>query len=256
MNFCTIAPGSMLESVETSHIHLILPQVTNLHYIKFYQKVRGKGDTLILDNGAYEGKFNERQLLRAITTYDPQYVVLPDALLKSHHITYQMAAAFALENKTLLSGRRLIYIPQAEAGDIMSATNAVYAAMVHAFEHGWDIGLPRAFATHMGCPSLRVEATKWLRKEKYNGYIHAFGMANGSLSELSSLSRAGANSCDSSCAVWRGYHGIDLCEKEGDEKWRSIGTPVDFDSPTLRYGDSRWEVIERNQRKIKEAMNG
>lgn len=259
MKFCTIAPGPFLRHVETSDVHLVLPQVSNVAYVDFYIERRKAGDTIILDNGVYEGQFDEEQLVAAIDVYNPQMVVLPDKLMRPFTETLIDASAFYTKYSAKLKSLTLMLILQ--GSNIFEACDSINyltdALELDYKDNTLAVGLPRAFATNFACPTLRVQLATYLRKElHYDGYLHAFGMADGDLSELSALSRAGVDSCDSSCAVWRGYFGYGLTSDRARKEWREIGTPVNFDTPCPDPEDPYWDVIYSNQQAINDAIKG
>lgn len=247
MEFCIICPTAGLERYATlSKTHLVLAQIQDPQYQEFYIKRRNVGDTLILDNGCYEqgSSIQESHFVDAIELYNPQWIVCPDALFKPWDVTFGMTYRFlnSYYDRFHSRGMRFMGIPQTTKGDIMGWIDGCFSMLNELPLDG--IGLPRALVTdyHQSPQAnlTRVNACKLLKRrysQFLNGlYIHAMGMANGDVNELSALRDAGCDSVDSSAPVWRGWNGFNLSDRDWDTK----GTDCDFSAPLPQ---TKWSGI-------------
>src|SRR5580765_952846 len=92
MEFCIISPVTGLQTYAIrSRSHLLLPQIQHPDYVNFYRERRKQGDTIILDNGAYEGKYDWVLVDEMIQVYNPQVCSLPDYLLQDWKKTHRAA---------------------------------------------------------------------------------------------------------------------------------------------------------------------
>jgi hypothetical protein len=237
MNFCIITPTAGLERYATlSKTHLVLAQIKDEKYRSFYKQRREKGDTIILDNGAYErgGSVNNTALAQAARFYKPQYIVCPDELYQDWERTYSATKHFLDhyfdEFKAL--GCKFIGVPQTTKGNIIGWMEGVFRMVEELPLDG--IGLPRALVTHYYIdPLTRVRMCEYL-KRRYSGdqlYIHAFGMVKGNVDELNMLRDANCDSIDSSAPVWRAWtKGLSLTHADHQRVWDEIGTECDFNA--------------------------
>jgi hypothetical protein len=224
MDFAIISPTSGLERYATlSKVHLVLShQCGDPVYRDFYLGRREAGDTLILDNGAYE---NGEPFINPETVQylEPSVVVLPDYPLQKWQKTWH-AAIHTLDvwDHEALEFQWL-YIPQAEKGDLHGFLES-YTEAADDPRISW-IGIPRALAYAItDNPLMRVEFARMVRKDHPRLKLHAFGMVNGDVHEIPYLDAAGVTSIDSSAPVWRGWNGFSI----HDPKWD--GKAVDFSS--------------------------
>lgn len=243
MEFCIISPTAGLERYATlSKTHLVLAQIEDPQYQQFYIKRRVAGDTLILDNGAYEKgeAIQESHFIEAINLYSPQWVVCPDAMFQPWEVTYNRTEAFLDKywERFHSLGVKFMGIPHTTPGDIMGWLEGMLRMMEDFPVDG--VGLPRALATHYyPDPTVRVNACKLLRR-RYDRhisdlYIHAFGMVNGDVTELSALAGAGCNSIDSSAPVWRGWNELTLTNPDDRKVWDLKGIECNFEAVHLDF---------------------
>jgi hypothetical protein len=244
MKFCVICPTSGLKEYATrSNVHLVLPHIRHKQYIEFYQERRKAGDTLILDNGAYEGQFIPySRYERCINLYNPQVVVCPDAPMRDWRITVSATEAFLRQFYDTHPNIKFMACPQAKVGDKDGWWNG--CEMLLGDERISWIALPRLLYTHFSKEdNYRAIIAQVIKKSYPTIKIHALGMASGSLSELEELAKCECvESCDSSAPVWRGWNGYSLSA----QGWEENGTPVDFNAklPTSNY------LIEQNLKEV------
>lgn len=84
MRAALIPPRGYEDTALRSDIHLLLPleeTLSNIHYLRYAKQARDRGDYIILDNGAAEGRLVEVQtLLDAARFFDAHEIVGPDIL--------------------------------------------------------------------------------------------------------------------------------------------------------------------------------
>lgn len=222
MKFCVISPTSGLERYATLSDHQF-PLVQNFNdpiYRKFYEDRRAAGDTLILDNGAYEGfPFDQSLMSEAMSAWKPQYVVCPDVIGGDRETNISSAFVFRERWRCITDTIWMAVIqPNMDWQDILDFKDGGFRAF----------GLPRSLMkTH---PLERTLRAYRIRLMFPDIYLHALGMSAGDLGEFWGLRHAGIQSIDSSAPVWRGWHGLGL-GPASREKWKEIGHPVDFSAP-------------------------
>lgn len=223
MEFCIITPTIALPKYATlSRTHLLLCQIQDPNYWNFYSDRWLKFDTIILDNGAYEGQSDWARLVDRIRVIQPHIASLPDYLCEDWKKTWHAATQFLDSYFYEFDKVEWMYIPQASPGDILGFVDGLYSALED--ERISHIGLPRALAYRITQdPWMRVRVAEQIKKRSQVG-IHALGMVKGNHLELRALRESGCvRSCDSSAPVWRGWHGFKLT----DRNWPEI--PVDFE---------------------------
>jgi hypothetical protein len=237
MLFAIISPASGLQRwAIRSRCHLVLSHVTNAVYQQFYRQRSEAGDLVILDNSAYEGKVDERQLLERIGLYHPSVVILPDIYGGDMELSFNLAKDFHKVWKSRLP-MSWMFVPQ--GNDVQSHFDVTERAIT---ELGVEwIGIPRRFGTH--CLGSRASLAGWIRDKWPNISVHALGMCAGDTKELPELQNAGVQSIDSSAPVWRGWRGFSI----DSPAWLTEGTDIDFDAPPLE-GKAAYHnrVIEYN----------
>lgn len=235
MKFAVISPTSGLEryaSLSTCQMvlaHLCITEVgAPTGYMSFYQKMRERGDTIILDNGAYEnGEPMPLEILEPIIhMLRPNVVCLPDYLLQDPKLTIS-ASLRALDrwvDRFASYDLQYMFIPQAPAGELMDVMRGV-EIMLNDTRVGplvtW-IGLPRALHTHFG--HMRAWVAMMIKRAYPHLKLHALGSGAGSLDEFNLLKQT-CESMDSSSPVWRGYKGFGITQPG----WPDY--PVDFSAP-------------------------
>lgn len=234
MEFCIISPIAGLERYSTlSKTHLLLPQIQDQRYWDFYLKRRAAGDTIILDNGAYEGELNNKRLLECIGLIQPNVIALPDHLGADWKASHHLSMNFLESYHYTYEGGKWMYIPQAEPGDIIGFVESLFRALDD--ERIGVIGLPRVLSYSITNDlSMRVRMAEQIRKRNSRVKIHALGMVKGSVEECRLLRESGCvNSIDSNAPVWRGWNGWALSEirythGQPPQYWPEI--PVDYNA--------------------------
>lgn len=232
MEFCIISPIAGLERYSTlSKTHLLLCQIKNPKYWEFYAKRREAGDTIILDNGAYEGHSDWNRLLECIRLIKPHIVSLPDYLCEDWKKTWHAANQFLDSYFYEFEDVQWMYIPQSEPGNILGFVDGLYTGLDD--ERISHIGLPRALAYRITQdPYMRVRVAEQIWKRTQIG-IHALGMVNGNVNELRALRESGCvRSCDSNAPVWRGWCGYLL---EHHKPWPEIPCNYEASLNSINY---------------------
>jgi hypothetical protein len=239
MNFCIISPAAGLEKwSRLSRRHLVLSHVRNAVYRNFYRQRREEGDLVILDNGAYEGYLNEKELLEAIEWYHPQVVILPDILLGDAKESFERGYAFWKEWRHRVDVEWM-YVPQAPPEQVNHFFKYLHEGL-DKIQPKW-LGVPRALATDIGVGSrIRADVCQYVKHAYPGTYVHALGMVAGDLEDLKHLSEAGCDSIDSSAPVWRGWRGYDI----EDPSWHELGSECDFNAAPLDWM-GRHKMYER-----------
>jgi hypothetical protein len=224
MRFASIVPTDCLDdgAFQGSDCHLVLAQQASrdARYFEFYRKRARLGDTVILDNGAYEGQLvTFEELLRLTRELKPTVLVMPDKL-GDYEETKRM------EQQFLPMAMRASYVPQLmpvlQSSDTADVWQWIRTYREHTF-YKW-IAFPRCMGEQRTILASGLKyAALWDSTCKY----WALGMLDGDIEELSELSHLGFYGCDSSAPVWRGLQGFSLNEADRTA-WQVQGTPVDF----------------------------
>ena len=244
MDFCVISPTAGLDRYSSlSKTHLVLPQVMDEAYWKFYKERWKEGDTIIVDNGSYEGqKFNLERFLFTLELFERKCIgVLPDYLLEPWEKTWHASIAFLDRWEETYSGMEWMGVAQCSVKDVNGP-----APLIEKFLNDdridW-IGLPRALATDVYGIWMRASFCHLIKREKRSRqvFVHALGMAAGDVREISLLEDAGCDSIDSSAPVWRGWNAF----KIGDKNWD--GRACEFTiARTPSPGNSEDNIILNN----------
>jgi hypothetical protein len=219
-----------------SRVHLVLAHLLqdNPEYWNFYATRINIGETVILDNGAYEKgmALDSDEYGMLISAFHPTVAVLPDLLMQRAQLTVSASLRF-LDRWGQLPVEWM-FVPQSTPDDLpnwYAALNTTLADMRVGHLITW-CGLPRALHTHFGGVRVRVAA---VIKTLYPSLkLHALGMGNASIAEYNDLKPL-CESIDSSCAVWRGWNGYRL-----DDAWPDFA----FDINAKDLGNDK--VIEYN----------
>ena len=230
-----------------SKTHLVLAQVRNEKYRRFYRERGEKGDFLILDNGAYEHNqsLDSDLLVEAMRWYKPNVVVLPDLYLGDWKESLELARRFIEYVQTLhLSLKEgltheWMFVPQAVPGDSSGWWHSLWKAE-EVIKPAW-IGLSRNMVndkrgTIFESPLARVEQCLHIKTVSSKVKVHALGMQAGCLEELWALNHAGCDSIDSSAPVWRGHHGFSL---DADNIMEWPDAPLD-----IEYGTESFDNLD------------
>lgn len=261
MEFCIISPIAGLERyARLSRTHLVLAHMLhNPKYEAFYEQRVRAGDTVILDNGAYENTkpLDSAAYVNMIRRLSPSVVVLPDEIMSPWKENTSRALKFLDEFADYLLARgyrhEYMFVPQTTRDrpkDWWLGLNGVVNDARVGHYVSW-IGLGRYMATEFlkynegnSHYSWRVGVAKLLREVYPELKIHALGMANGDLKELKPLEDVGVTSIDSSAPVWRGWN---ACGVKDLEKWKEYGSPCQFDAV---YPPGRHELILNNLKEV------
>lgn len=249
MKFAIISPTAGLEKYAMrSDLHLVLPQVRNTTYREFYLRQKQRGDTLILDCGAYEGEFDWQTWESALLYYRPQVVALPDLVKGMSGASRNLSIQGMLRIQGLGLEPELMYIPQGPSYSEWVDELERFLQLPPALAPIKWVALPRWIAVEHHSLS-RIEAAMAIKQVTGDVFkIHAFGMSAGNIHELWALDQAGVYSIDSSAPVWRGWNHFGIRD-EGETKWD--GLPVNFDAgqPT----STAQKVIEYNLQEVANA---
>lgn len=222
----------------------MLAQVKDERYRQFYRSRRDAGDTIILDNGAYElgGSINRDEFADAVRFYNPQFIVCPDVMHADWGQTYARTKDFLDRYYDEFSlNSSFIGVPQTTDGRIIEWIEGMLRMTDELPIDG--IGLPRALVTHYHIdPLTRVTACEFIKKRYRGMYVHAFGMVKGNVDELNMLRNAGCDSIDSSAPVWRAWtKGLSLTHLDHHRVWDEIGTECDFNHNVDGWKQIGWE---------------
>jgi hypothetical protein len=205
VDFAPIPPTHDLKKYLSSRkTWFALAQENDRAYEEFYEKAPDDV-TVILDNGAYEGKMILELFQAKIHYFEPEVVILPDLYLgaadKSLHLSLGFLEQCGLSSQPYTN--EWMFVPQAEPGDVDGFVRSLFTALKD--ERITWIGIPRCLATDISdSPLARVGLARAILKDYPKIKIHALGMVNGCIPELYYLQEAGVSSCDSS---WPFNHG-------------------------------------------------
>lgn len=245
MKFCVISPITGLEKFATfSEVQFALAHIQGTEYWDFFSQCLKEGQTVILDNGAYEkGEANyvclvDRMSFLCMKNSGGKLVVtLPDYLLQAWDKTWHASIAFLDTYDDMFPGVEWMYVPQSVAGDEKGWFKGLVAALEDS-RIKW-IGLPRCLGTDIMHPESRINVARYLQNERLSIKVHALGLQNGNYHEIPFLADAGVYSIDSSAPVWRGWHGFTTF----DPKWTKV--PDDFGA---KYDPQKEALIISNLR--------
>lgn len=217
---------------------MALAHVTDDKYWNFY-KDRNKEQTLILDNGSYEGRLDTEAFEERIADYQPEVIVLPDLHLGNWERNLHLSLGYLELCKA--SFGEFMFVPQAEPGDMDGFIKGLHLALKDK-RLAW-IGIPRCLATDIARNNLaRCYVADFIKGERPDVRIHALGMVDGNPYELCYLAERGVYSCDSSAPVWRGWNTARL-----EDPWN--GPDIDFNANT----PEEFECIESNLTEVDRA---
>lgn len=264
MEFAAICPTSRLRDLTDTYglkYHMCLAQwLHKQDYWKFfYEKARDPGQTVIMDNGTYEGaRMPERQLVELTMSLRPQCVVAPD---EPHNMQQTEQLAVSFMNRMVAKGwplARVMVVLHAPPGQLESFMNLYTRMSVYV---GWigfsrltldygivvpkEVGLPPEATTwvadHHSRRALLAQLLQrqglWSKSVKH----HALGMLNGDVRELPLLAEAGFTGVDSSAPVWRGLQGYSLKREDWiDEPFNPM---IQFGTGVKSYAESNLEEV-------------
>jgi hypothetical protein len=242
IDFGYIAPNAYLHLIpESATFHLILAHLLdNKEYVDFYKEKIKRGDTVILDNSAFEFKraLSTEEILGFIerSGIQPTYVVAPDYPFESWEVTWESTLKFIEEVKGM--PYKVMAVPQSVHGD--------YEGWITCYENMLDnpdiavigmsiLGIPNAFCSLTGTDDIaynRVFATQHLlingiaaRGIKWHHYL---GLGNGPRELLLQRQLGLIDSNDSSSPIWHGHLGIQLDDSATSLIGGKSKTEVDF----------------------------
>lgn len=249
--FCFIAPTAYLPQYAThSSTHLVLAHLvaTDEEYADFYRNLTNE-HYIIMDNGAFElgESYDPSELLNLAENCGANAIVLPD--YPGQHQSKTIAAAETLGPKFKEAGFDLMFVPQAEVGNLEGWIEAYqYAASnEHIDIIGMSIlGIPNALQ-HISKPFSRVVMTQILIERGLfaeSKHHHYLGLNSGPALEIPSLLATGAlDSIDSSGPIWAGLLGHQYqTNTDSFQTVSKIHTPVQFDYPWIDNTDTQERI--------------
>ncbi|MGZ8924575.1 MAG: hypothetical protein ACXW2E_01700 [Nitrososphaeraceae archaeon] len=216
-SFCIITPTAYLDQYATqSHTHLVLAHLVdaNDEYANFYKMLSSVGDTIIIDNGAFElgSPYQPDKLKELGDKCGANFIVLPDYPGKEASVTIQAAKDWMSIMKD--DGFKVMYVPQSKVGD---RDNWIRGYEWGAGNDDVDmigmsiLGIPNALP-HIPKSYARVVMTELLMDKgifNKNKHHHYLGLNAAPNVELPSLLKMEAlQTCDSSGPVWYGINGL------------------------------------------------
>jgi hypothetical protein len=244
IKFGYIAPTSYLNLIpEEADFHLILAHLLDdKGYVDFYKEKIQRGDTVILDNSAFEFKraLSAEEIFGFIerSGIEPTYVVAPDYPFEDWNITVDSTKSFIEQVKD--KPYKVMAVPQSKKGDYQGWIKG-YTEMINNPDIsviGMSIlGIPNAFCTLTGTDDIaynRIFATKYLldrdlvNKDKWYHYL---GLGGGPREILIQRQLGLMDSNDSSSPIWHGHLGIKLDDSIWGLKDGKSSIEVDFSIP-------------------------
>lgn len=234
---------------ESADFHLILAHLLdNKEYVDFYKEKIKRGDTVILDNSAFEFKraLSAQEIFGFIerSGIEPTYVVAPDYPFEDWKVTWDSTLKFIEEVKN--KPYKVMAVPQSVKGDYQGWIEC-YRNMLNHLDIaviGMSIlGIPNAFCELTGTSDVafnRIFATEYLLSRGYTKpnqkWHHYLGLGNGPRELLIQRELGLIDSNDSSSPFWHGHLGVRFDStvwglKEGKSKLEVLfGVPLDQDS--------------------------
>jgi hypothetical protein len=231
---------------ESANFHLILAHLLdNKEYVDFYKAKIKRGDTIILDNSAFEFKraLSAEEIFGFIerSGIEPTYVVAPDYPYQDWKVTWDSTLAFIEEVKG--KPYKVMAVPQSLKGDWtgwlrgyqLMANNPDISIIGMSI-----IGIPNAFCELTGTDDIafnRIYATNYLletglaNEEKWHHYL---GLGGGPREIIIQRQLGLMDSNDSSSPFWHGYLGIEFDNSIWGLKSGKSSTEVDFHAPHIK----------------------
>lgn len=240
---------------ESADFHLILAHLLDdKEYVDFYKEKIKRGDTVILDNSAFEFKraLSAEEIFGFIerSGIEPTYVVAPDYPYEHWEITLESTLDFI--ERVRDTNYKVMAVPQSREGDwkgwIECYKNMVANEDISVI--GMSIlGIPNAFCSLTGTDDVafnRIFATSYLLehgiadKSKWHHYL---GLGGGPREILMQRQLGLMDSCDSSSVFWHGCLNTRFDGSLWGLKNGKSPKEVDFD---LAYDSANKEPIEFN----------
>ena len=202
---------------ESADFHLILAHLLdNKEYVDFYKEKIKRGDTVILDNSAFEFKraLSAEEILGFIerSGIKPTYVVAPDYPFEDWKTTMASTLSFIQQVKN--EPYKIMAVPQSVKGDVkgwMRSYQQMYDNPDISVIGMSILGIPNAFCTLTGTDDIvfnRIFATQYILENTLvkpgNKWHHYLGLGNGPREILMQRQLGLMDSCDSSSAFWHG----------------------------------------------------
>lgn len=228
---------------ESADFHLILAHLLDdKDYVDFYKKKIERGDTVILDNSAFEFKraLSADEIFGFIerSGIEPTYVVAPDYPFQNWEVTWESTLRFIEQVKD--KNYKVMAVPQSEKGDWYGWTEGYRKMASHPdiAAIGMSIlGIPHAFCTLTGTDDIaynRIFATNYLlergvvNKHKWHHYL---GLGGGPREILIQRQLGVMDSNDSSSPFWHGYLGVEFDDSLWGLKYGKSPKEVNFNAP-------------------------
>ena len=240
---------------ESADFHLILAHLLdNKEYVDFYKQKIQRGDTVILDNSAFEFKraLSAEEIFKFIedSGIEPTYVVAPDYPYEHWEVTLESTLDFI--ERVRDSGFKVMAVPQSEEGDwkgwVECYKNMAYNDEISVI--GMSIlGIPNAFCSLTGTDDIafnRIFATNYIIAEgiaHQDKWHHYLGLGGGPREILIQRQLGLMDSNDSSSPFWHGYLGIELDNSLWGLKGGKSPIPVNFEA---EYEMHRVAAIQLN----------
>lgn len=241
---------------ESADFHLILAHLLdNKEYVDFYKAKIKRGDTVILDNSAFEFKraLSADEILGFIerSGIQPTYVVAPDYPFEDWKTTMASTLSFIQQVKN--EPYKIMAVPQSVKGDVkgwMQSYQQMYDDPDISVIGMSILGIPNAFCSLTGTNNIafnRVFATQYILENTIvkpgKKWHHYLGLGGGPREILMQRQLELMDSNDSSSPFWHGY----LDTKFDDSLWGlkngKSKIEVDFDAP---YMESSAKTIKYN----------
>jgi hypothetical protein len=225
---------------ESADFHLILAHLLdNKEYVDFYKEKIKRGDTVILDNSAFEFKraLSAEEIFGFIerSGIEPTYVVAPDYPYQDWKVTWDSTLAFIEEVKG--KPYKVMAVPQSREGDWTGWLRGYQLMANHpdiAVIGMSIIGIPNAFCKVTGTDDIafnRIYATNYLLEKglaNQDKWHHYLGLGGGPREILIQRQLGLMDSNDSSSPFWHGYLGIGFDTSLWGLKYGKSSTEVDF----------------------------
>ena len=232
---------------EGADFHLILAHLLDdKEYVNFYKQKIKRGDTVILDNSAFEFKraLSAEEIFGFIerSGIEPTYVVAPDYPFQDWEVTWLSTYNFIQAVKGMGKSYKVMAVPQSKKGDHEGWIEC-YSRMVNDPDIaviGMSIlGIPNAFCKLTGTDDIafnRIFATQYLLNNDIANpakWHHYLGLGGGPREILMQRQLGLMDSCDSSSAFWHGYLGIKFDDSIWGLKNGKSHIEVDFNTPYI-----------------------
>jgi hypothetical protein len=290
MDFCAIAPTSLLPIVDGRNCHLTLAHLIEKDekYCQFYRNQKQfYGSKIIMDNSAFELAAEQRpmytteQIIELALKVNADEIVLIDYPYEHHSKTILSAYNNVAKVKASLSNVSIMFVPQSLPGDI-GGLIAGFKAGAHMIERGLInrigvsiLAVPNALGIGMpGCTMGKTRLELFMARynflhmlEQYDDIyfprksFHMLGLIDGpnEIRLMHPFSQL-IGSWDSSSPVWAGVKLKYYDESATGLVDGKIKTPVDFDFVSSdQISDLIFDCIEHNLQyinELEESYNG